>query len=158
VLASQYTRRIQIERRYPALAPSNGCPPNCGFTMRVTYNINAPSQGTSLNLPSCYAVEADVIANDLNPFSLGYSTATGLASEAAGTASLAAANRAAIYSGTQISTRGTLGLIQPLKSSTYRGMMAESSLLGTVATAFSILTVDAALVHAMYTAWNTPCD
>jgi hypothetical protein len=99
-----------------------------------------------------------VIANDLNPLSLGYSTATGLASEAAGTASLAAANQAAIYSGTQVSTKGTLGLIQPLKSSTYRGMMAESTLLGTVATALSILTVDAALIHAMHTAWNTPCN
>ena len=117
-----------------------------------------PQNTRNPNLPNCYAVEAAVFFGDLNPFSPGYSTVTGLAGEAMNSASAAKSVTAAIYAATTINTKGGIGLLQPLKSSTYRGVLADASILSKAALALNLLTIDAAAVHAAYAAATTPCQ
>ena len=131
-----------------------------GTTVGGAPNTNNGRQSNHIDatqLPSCYTVEADVIAGDLNPFTPSWSTVTGLASDAAAAGSGYKATQAAIYAGTTINTKGGIGLIQPLKSSTYRGILGESSLLSKASAVFTLGTFDAALIHGMRTAWITPC-
>jgi RHS repeat-associated protein len=110
------------------------------------------------NLPNCYAVELDTFLNDMNPFSFGYSSVTSATGEAMNSASAAKATNAAIYAATRINTKGGIGLLQPLKSSTYRGLLTDAKILSKSALVLNIVTVDAAVIHAGYAAWNTPCQ
>ena len=140
-----------------SLIPLNNNDPTQVTTTRTFNNPGARGQPDATQLPNCYKVEADVVVGDLNPFSPGWSTATGLAGDAAATGSAYKATQAAIYAGTKINTKGGIGLISPLKSSTYRGIMAESSLLGKVSGVLFWGSLDVSLGRAVYAAVTTPC-
>jgi RHS repeat-associated protein len=95
-----------------------------------TTQTPAPNN-TNANLPSCWAVGAKHLGNaikgTLDPFPSLSTAATDLTAAGAASASTYMAIKADIYAAFRVNTKGGIGLISPLKSSTYRGIMAQSA-------------------------------
>jgi hypothetical protein len=68
-------------------------------------------------------------------------------------------NKAAFYSATTINTAGTVGLLVPLRSSTYRGLLSTSAELGEAASGAWLGLLDYNLGKQIYNeiANPTPC-
>jgi hypothetical protein len=99
----------------------------------------APSKPWDADLPNCWAVGARAVAqagaDTFGPITDALGVAQEAAKQAFDTASAYYNNRAAFYSATTINTAGTVGLLVPLRSSIYRGLLGTSEALADAAVA-----------------------
>ncbi|HEU5400120.1 MAG TPA: RHS repeat-associated core domain-containing protein [Terriglobales bacterium] len=136
---------------------NNGCPPNCGFTMKVNVSITVPNSGSSnttllsgSTLPNCYVLAAGTVAGDLFPFAPGPFAAFDVAKGTAAAAGVMQTNRALSYWMSQ-------GLRYPSKSSVFRGMMKTAGRFAELADVMPVIALDASLGHAIYVELTVPC-
>jgi hypothetical protein len=127
---------------------------------------NAPSNGLSKyeqSLPNCWAVGGRAVlqagADTLGPLTDAAGAVKQLAEEGLNMASMYYNNKAAFYSATTVNTAGTVGLLVPLRSSIYRGLLSTSAELGEAASGATLALFDYNLGKQIYNEITnpTPC-
>jgi hypothetical protein len=126
----------------------------------------APSNGLSKyeqSLPNCWAVGGRAVlqagADTLGPLTDAAGAVKQLAEEGFNMASMYYNNKAAFYSATMVNTAGTVGLLVPLRSSIYRGLLSTSAELGEAASGATLALFDYNLGKQIYNEITnpTPC-
>jgi hypothetical protein len=127
----------------PTLPPQT--PPPLPPTTRAPNNVN---------LPSCLAVGAqhvwNAVKSTLDPTPSLSGAATALTEVGAAAASNYMNLNAQVYAATATNTQGGIGLITPLRSSTYRGILAQSADLARVAASAVLVGLDVNLGLEIY--------
>jgi RHS repeat-associated protein len=129
----------------------------------IPNSMTAPSKPpVDPNLPNCLTVGVKQLGQDLeNIASPVIDTASTIKELAQGGFSALSdyfGNSASIYSATRINTAGTIGLLVPLRSSTYRGLLANSEALSAAAEATPYAFADVSLGQGIYNELENPTD
>ena len=145
--------------------PKKAAPQPAGWQASQIGN-NAPSNGLSKyeqSLPNCWAVGGKAVlqagADTLGPLTDAAGAVKQLAEEGLNMASMYYNNKAAFYSATTVNTAGTVGLLVPLRSSIYRGLLSTSAELGEAASGATLALFDYNLGKQIYNEITnpTPC-
>jgi RHS repeat-associated protein len=128
-------------RLAPPPAPSPAPPPD--------QQSKTKNNETSQDVPPCVVVWSREFTNSLNPFTLGASTA---AEPALDFAARLQYNNALQYAASRPNSLGGTGLIYPMKSSTFRGMLKASRNLLRASPWISILMADAQGIYGVFDA------